>query len=273
MSLTKSRKLISLLLIIITVIGGIMAIGSQTAYLTLCNENYITNIFTSDSVTEECSKNFNDRAQALSEQSSIPAEVFTAVYRDNPPTTETAVKNFFRYSDASLYSNDLTDKFEKLCMEYLDGNEIKYDEQTIRHTAEYAAKVYSDCYGMKDTEEAVTFINSVRNENGKYVSAGLMLVILSVLLVMTLYRKKTDSAAVLHSAFISLGASTALIGIAGIIISAVKKPMITPDFYASAVSRALMGAFATAAAIGIVIAGAALYFAIKQYKNKIKQIM
>lgn len=273
MSLTKSRKILSFILTLLLAAGGTMFFSAQIVRHTLCNENYIASFFSSNSVNNVCEQNFRDRIEAISAKSGIPSRVFEAILENNSPTPETAVRNIFRYNNAEIYSEDLIGQFESLCTEYLDGNNIAYDKAMIHNTAVYAAQIYSDCFGIIHFGEVTAFFEKVDANYGKFASAGLLLVVIPLVLFLVLYSKRSDNTKVICSAFTALGISLFLIGLCGLIFSAVSSPLISPDIYARTISKAVSGAFGVSAIIGMLIGGGAFVGSLRHYKSRKNNII
>ncbi|MCH5321819.1 MAG: hypothetical protein J1E36_08635 [Eubacterium sp.] len=266
MSLRKARKILSFILSVIIVIGGISFTGAEIVKYTLCNEAYMSKTFASGAVHNQCVENFKSRISVISAKSNIPERVFEAILDNNTPSANTAVLRVFARNNATLYSDDLVERFESLCLEYLSGNEISYDKDMVHRTALYAAEVYSDCFGIKNTDEAMAFVDKVDKSHGKYASTGLLLIVLPMALILIMFSKKKDAQRALCSAFTALGLALVLIGFSGIIFNVGGSPLLAPQFYASSLSVSVKGAFAASIIIGILITVPSILGSVKQYK-------
>lgn len=266
MSLGKARKIISLLLSVLIVTGGILFSGAEIIKYTLCNKNYMSITFSSKSVYNECVDNFKNRIEVISAKSSIPSRVFEAVLENNIPSSNTAVLRLFAGDDSTLYSGNLVEVFENLCIEYLKGNNISYDKNIIHSTAVYAAEVFSDCFGIKNAGSAIAFADKVNRSYSKYASVGMLFIIFSVAMMLIIFSQKSDLKRALYSAFTALGLSLALIGISGLIFNVGCSPMLSPQLYANALSVSVKGAFALSAVLGVIITALSFFGSFKQYK-------
>lgn len=250
MSLRKTRKALSVLLAVIMVIGGNLVFGAELVRLTLCNEDYLSYVVLNSSFTDECEENFRNYTNVLSAQSGIPAQVFeTAV--DSERINAEIIHTLFDSGD--IFYEDMTVKFEELCLEYLNGNNIKYDETMLRNTAQAAADAYADCFNLSNMQDAKAFINHVNSEHGKYTSIGLLLITVSVFLLFILFSKRSNFLKAVYTGLISLGVTMIFIALAGLIFNVGGSPHLAPELYANAVSKAVDGTFIIALIFGVII--------------------
>lgn len=264
MSLRKTRKVLSVLLAVIIVIGGNLFFGAEIVRYTLGSENYLEDIALSASFVDECEKNFSEYTEVLSAQSGIPAQVFEVTV-EKERIHANILHSLFN-SNGSVYSEDMTVKFEEQCLEYLNGNNIEYDEAMLKSIAEAAADAYENCFGISDMQGAKAFIDQVTREYGKYTSIGLLLIVVSVFLLFILFKKKSDFAKAVYSALTALGVSMLFIGLAGLIFNVGGSPMLAPKLYADALARAVDGAFIVALAFGAVITALSIGGALYKYR-------
>lgn len=267
MSLTKSRKILSVILTVLIALGGILFFSSSLIKYTLCSEAYMTKIFSSDSLYSQCRDNFTDRTAVIEARSGIPAEVFETILDNRTPAGKTAVQRIFTGNNASLYDEALVDEFEELCLEYLNGNSVKYDKEQVHNTAMYAAEVYSDCFGIQNCGRIQAFISNTNSQYGKYASTGLLLLTVSIALLLILFTKKDYVLRVIYSAFTATGLSLFLIGICALIFGLANELMVEPHHYADALTRAVNIIFVIASVTGTVITALAISGSVSQYKK------
>lgn len=263
MSLRKTRKALSVLLAVIIVIGGNMFFGAEIVKYTLCNEKYFSDVVLTSSFTDKCEENFRNYAQALSAQSGIPAQVFEVALNSERVNTG-FLHTVFENSD--IFYEDMTVKFEELCLEYLNGNNIEYNETMLKNTARAAANAYEDCFSISNMQGAKAFIDHVNSEYGKYTSIGLLLVIVSIFLLFVLFSKKSDFLKSVCTGFTALGLSMIFIALAGLIFNVGGSPNLAPALYADAVSKAVDGAFSIALIFGVLITAISVVFSLYKYK-------
>lgn len=268
MSLTKSRKVLSFILSLLMAAGALMFFSSQTISQLMINENIAARFLASDSVNNACLENFKDRIKAVEEASGIPSRVFETVLNNNTPSVESSVRNIFSGSDTYNYNDDLVSRFEDLCIEYLDGNNMDYDKTQVHNTALYAAQVYSDCFSIKNSSQISAFAADVKDNHAKFASAGLLIVVVCVLLITVLFSQKNDRGRALASSFSAVGASVFLTGAVGAIVSIAFDTGITPQIYAGALKAQAAASFGVMALVGAAILAAATAFLVKYYQKK-----
>lgn len=205
MSLHKSRKIISIILTVLIACGSILFFGTLITKVTVMSESYTSYVFDKVGVTKNSKEAFANQIKVLEAQSGIPARVFNSVYNFNDATSKTAVERLFSSSNTTLNTNSQTDKFEKLCKEYLEGNNMQYDEALIHNTALKATEAYSNCFGMKNTEQISSFIKNVNAHYQSYLSVGALLFIVPLVLLIILFRRSLDVAFNIFSALTLLG--------------------------------------------------------------------
>lgn len=253
MTLKTLRKILAVIFAAIIAVSASVFAVSQVVHFTLCSENYLSKFFASEKITQQCRDNFNKRIEALEAKSGIPARVFDAVYNFSEITEDTAVHRLFAGHDTSLYNEATVDRFESLCTEYLDGNEIKYDKKLIRNTAEEAARIYADSFGIDNTDEAVKFIKQADIKYGRYSSVSFMLVVLSILMMAVLFSKPYDVFLRVFAAFTAQGFALALTGAVALIMKFGQHPLLSPQMYANAAIGAVKGMYVIMLLLGVLV--------------------
>lgn len=268
MSLTKSRKILSVILSVLIAFGGVLCYSAFLIKSTLCSEAYMLKTFSSDALYTQCKNNFTDRTTAIEDKSGIPARVFETILDNRHPAGKTAVQRIFTDNNATLYDEDLVEEFEELCIEYLQGNSLKYDKKMIHNTALYAAEIYSDCFGIHNYGSILSFISSTNAQYGKYISTGLLILTVSMALLFILFTNKKDYIRrTIYSGFTTTGLSLFLIGICALIFGIAKKPMIRPYLYADALAKSVNITFVITIVVGVLITVAAVFGCVSQYKK------
>lgn len=271
MSLSKSRKIICFLLSVIMVISAGLFTGIEMISNTLCSEKYIEKVFSSKSVMSECEENYKTRIGILAKDSLIPERVFFAADENNTGQNENAVNKFFGGHDSTLYSNNRVETYEKLCVEYLEGNNIEYNKSEIHNVAEKAANIYADSFGLKNTEEIKAFIDKVNALSPKMTSFALLLLTVCIIIIFFMFSKKRDAAEVYCSAGTALGFTFIFTGITALIFGIGNNPKVTPQAYAKAISLAVNGDFAILIIIGILICAMSLTGSVRICKRRQKE--
>ena len=83
----------------------------------------------------------------LEAQSGIPSRVFDAVYKNNDISNSSALTRLYNQDNPDLYSNNQIAQFDSLCKEYLEGNNMQYDEALIHNTAVRRLKLIPTALG------------------------------------------------------------------------------------------------------------------------------
>ena len=157
MTLSKSRKAICFILTLLIAAGSILLFGISITKSTVMSQKYMNYVFDKCNVSEQCEKAFKDQISVLEAQSGIPSRVFDAVYKNNDISNSSALTRLYNQDNPDLYSNNQIAQFDSLCKEYLEGNNMQYDEALIHNTAVKAAQAYSDCFGLKNSFSCFTY--------------------------------------------------------------------------------------------------------------------
>lgn len=270
MSLKSTRKILSIIFIVIIAAGGSLFAGAVTVKATLCSESYLQRHFTSDRVMAQCQQNFDSRIEALSEKSGIPVRAFEAVSNFEEIKSDSPVRRLFGGHDTTLYTSDTVERFEQLCIEYLEGNSIKYDKELIHNTADEAAKIYADCFGLKNTDEISGFINSVNENYQRFISISSLMLILPIVLLFLLYKKVYDIFLMVFSAFTAEGVTLVFSGAIGLILKLGQSALIYPQIYALAAGNVIRNVFVILMIAGFVITAVFVFFNVYLYKKNSK---
>ena len=209
----RTRNIISTLLAIVIAFSVFTVTLTTVFSLTLIDQDYLTKHFITDEVVAECENQLNLKFSALEKKSSIPDKVFKTVLTDMPvkKMMTASIDNFYNGHDSTAYSVDRADYFYRICTDYLNANNIAFDEQSIRSIADEAAHIYSDCVGFHNIgylrlyiEEASTTIISV-------TSVALALAVASVILINILYGDRAQGFKYLTSGVLGAGAGGVLV--------------------------------------------------------------
>ena len=153
MKLELTRKIVATILEVVIAVSTIIFLISLIMTFTAADQNYFINHFANDKLVAECNHQLDMKYEALSSETGIPARVFERVKEDYP--TDEAIRlaalSVFSEENETLYSENKISYFYELSMEYLDGNDVKYNKQDVRRTAKIAAKIYSDTVGLHNT--------------------------------------------------------------------------------------------------------------------------
>lgn len=261
----SSRKLLCFLLSLFMVAGICAFTGSTLVRSTLCYQSYMEIFVTSGKVSRYCDNAYNERIAILAENSSIPIRVFDAT--DNVSGySETVAGRFYSGSDTTVFTLDKIETYEKLFKEYLDGNDIIYDDEAVHNTAVKAAEIYADSYGMKDTSALKVFVDNAVAEYGRISSIALAVAVISAALIFVMYTDSKKTVKYYTSAFSAAGLSFISVGVISLAVSLGKGSVITPDVYRDAIFSAISVMFVILILLGVVVTAVSTFIALKQNK-------
>lgn len=258
----SSRKALCFSLTVVMVIGICLFFASTLVRSTLCSPSYMNHFLSSGQVTEYCDDVFEQRIALLSENSQIPVRVFNASGNAGG-YSETVIEKFYNGSDTSMFTKDRITIYENLIIEFLDGNGEKYDKELVHNTAVEAAEIYADCYGVRNIEPLRQFINDTISCYGKISSAGLIIILISFLLIISMFDNKKKALIYFSSAFSAAGLSFVLIGVLCLIFGIGKGGTITPTVYSDAIFKSINVMLVSQVVIGLVFVTASTITTLK----------
>ncbi|MFR5875343.1 MAG: hypothetical protein ACLUFN_02510 [Eubacterium sp.] len=209
MGLRATRKLLSVILAVLTAACTVLMLASFVVTSTLSSQGYITKHLINETLVAECESQLNIKYDALALKSGIPARVFEMAASEYgvEESLNTAAQYIFSEESATLYNQDRVDYFCKLCTEYLEGNDISYKKEYVQNTAEEAAQIYSDCIGIHNADTVKDNISGLNQSCAKIGSAALVVIVAALILLTVMY--KTKSTAYLYSAGAAAGGGIA----------------------------------------------------------------
>lgn len=248
----SSRRLLCTLLSIIITVGAVMFLCATLIRGTLCNEKYMLKFLQNDTIEQYCYDTYNERISLLAENSGIPIRVFE-VAENKSGYNESAVERFFSGGKTEIYTVDKINTYESLIKEYLDGVGQAYDETAVHNTAEKAAIIYSESFGIKNAEALRNFVNNTKEIYPKFVSVSFMLILIPSLLCVFMFTKKNRSLKYFYMSASSTGISMILISFICLISRVGKGLSITPVMYQRGISNAVTVMLVSALILGIII--------------------
>lgn len=268
MSLIKTRRVMCAILCILFAVGGILFFGTLIANITVLSESYMVSIFEHNDISQQCRDEFEEQLSVLEAESGIPTRVFDAVYNFEEITNDSTISRLYGGHDTTLYTQDTIDIFEQLCVEYLEGNNLQYDEELIHNTALEATRIYSECFGMANTEELSAFITTAKANTQSIMSIGALLIVVPIVLLLILFKKTKDIMFYIFSSLTVQGFSFITLSLASLIFKIGQNVNITPAIYAEAFADSAKGACIIFLIFGAILSAVALYFNVKITKSK-----
>lgn len=212
MELKQTRRIMSSLLSFVIALSVAVSVFSVCAAATITNKNFAVKHFVTDELVTECDRQLSKKFSALEKESQIPARVFEAI-KDNTSTKTSIQQNILKYySDEEIQNNSDSQReyFYKLCVEYLEGNHIKYDKKRIERTAQRAAHIYYETVNMKCSDELHRFVEFAAGNVAKVSSVSLAVIVISMLVLSLIYNDMMKAYTYMAGAF-SAGSACALL--------------------------------------------------------------
>lgn len=252
MSLSKARKILCCILTVVLAAGSMLFFGSLITSATVLSENYVVKVFELNDASSRCKEEFKKQLTVLEAKSSIPERVFDAVYNFDEISNDSVIRRLFSSADTTLYTEDEVQRFEQLCKEYLEGNNIKYDKELIHNTALEATELYSQCFGMQNSQELSSFIQNADEQMQKLISIGGLLVMVSIIVLLILHRKSKDIMFNIFAALTLQGFAFIVSGILSLIFKVGQNIAISPQIYADAFADCAKGACVVSIIFGVI---------------------
>jgi len=258
MNLRKTRSLISLLITFLFSVTLSCAMGALLINFTFASSSFMEKRFVSDKLIRECDAQLDLQFDALSVKSGLPVRVFKNIKNEisTGEMLRLSVYNFYDSNDSESLNHTREEYFYKLCTEYLDGNELKYNEQDIRNTAREAAAIYNGCLCLHNAEHIADFAEHV-NGNAPRAALGLLGgTLIFGLLFYILYKNKNRAVSYIAAGVSVSGVTLVFISMVSLIFKVGTGIMITPAAYYDAFCSVVRLFFALLAAVGVLLIAA-----------------
>ncbi|MBQ9531975.1 MAG: hypothetical protein IJR70_07875 [Eubacterium sp.] len=212
MDLGLSRRIIAVILETVMAISTIVFLISVIMTFTAADKNYFINSFANQDLVQECNNQLNMKYEALASETNIPARVFERVEQDYPTdeALRQAALSVFSEENETLYSENKISYFYELSVEYLDGNEITYNEEDVKRSAEKAARIYSDTVGLHNTGGIETKINDFSRKYPRATIISFVIAFVCFPSIMIMYKKKKEGYLVAIGGILTGTVATAL---------------------------------------------------------------
>ena len=257
MELSSTRKLLAVIISAVIAFSTALTAVSLIAGSTLGTRDFFLKNTVTGEMVSQCEEQLSAKYAALEAESGIPAAVFETVKLEYPVNSQLkiAFQNNFGSDNPELYNDALVKHFEKLCADYLDGNEISYKKEYIRNTAEEAAKIYSDTVGLHNMGSQADKIKAVKSLTSVTSIIGIAALAISITLLAVLFSKRKRAYPYLFGAVTGGAGGTALAAILLRFISPLRHMNIAPAVYKNAMIHVLNKELLMLAAFSVLIAG------------------
>lgn len=233
MDLKASRTLLSIILAVIVAISTVATLSSLVLNATILNKGFIMKHAVSDEMINDCNKQLDAKFSALEAESGIPARVFKTVQNDysTGESLRQAVSFVFDEENELLYNKERIAYFERLCQEYLDGNDIKYDKDDIYRVAEKAAMIYSDTVGIHNIGAIEEMYDKHSVSSVRVTSSGCLAIAVCAILLVVMFKKRSEGYKYLNAGLSGGAVATIICSILGILTKIGGKFNIQPIAY------------------------------------------
>lgn len=275
MSLKKSRNIISVILTIVLAFS--LAAGSSVFLIkeTFANSAFIDRALITDELAAECEKQLNLQFDALALKSGIPSRVFTNIETDN------SVKDTLKYSVSLIFSDESgkvmlenrKEYFYNMCAEYLDGNNIAYNDEDIERTALEAAQIYLGVCTVQNYKQLSVAAEAISQTAPKFSFAAIVTMVICAVLLLFLYSGKNESFGYIGSGISASGIALVFIALLSLITGCGKGILITPQAYYDAYCSALHIFYAFMILLGILeaVAGTVILINVQTASDRKKR--
>jgi hypothetical protein len=271
MSLHKSRNIICFILSIFVAIGSVLSIAIGVFSATLCNGEFMSNFLCSSYTMEQCTEAFTQDLAVLELESGIPAQVFETAVEDDYATAITLIQSIYSTGQSTSTTNELTNSFQELCTEYLDGNNIAYNKDDIQATAEKATELYMSNFQISQGDEISLYASDLKTKTSGIVALGLLLIALPIFTAFVLFEKKEKLIAQILSYVTTMGVTNILLSIVAFVASFFIKSSITPAIFGEALLTTIRTDIAIIAVIGIALTAIGIIVAIRTNSKTIEK--
>lgn len=207
MGLKSTRRILSVVFSVILALSLCVCASCIASNFTISNREFYVKQLSNQRIADECNKQLDEKFKTLAEKSNIPFEVFESVKKqyDTSQSLAQAVSYLFDENDSTLNNEVRLKYFYSICTEYLDANDYEYSPNAVYNACVEAAQIYSDTVGIHNLEYLNDDISSSRAGNTKKISIFLLVSVLSIVLTLYMYKKKTDGMIYVSSGIIGGG--------------------------------------------------------------------
>lgn len=270
MNLKKTRSIVSLLITLIFSLSLSCAVSAMLVHATFANSSFMEKRFVTDALAGECEAQLETQFEALSVKSGIPARVFRNIENEITvkETLRVSVHSFYSHIDTRAAQATKADYFYNLCTEYLEGNNLSYNEQDIRNAAVEAAAIYKSCLGFSNTEHLIDFTDNVQENAPRAVFGLLAGTLVMGFLFFVIFKSRNRAFSYIAAGFSVSGVSLVFISLASLIFKVGTGFVMTPQAHYDALCSVIRLFFLFLLAAGIVFTAAGTAFNIMIYNKK-----
>ncbi len=241
MGLSQTRKILSVIIAALVAVATLALILSFVIGNTVTSIAFLDRVMIRGELVSACEEQLDLKYTALEAETGIPKRVFDRAKSDYKveDSLKSELSKVFNNEEPTPYSETMVDYFTKLCTEFLDGSEIKYDEENIKQTARKAAQIYNDTVGFHNTENATERLSTLKNRCSKAMLVSVMLIFIGLLMLMIIYAEKKKGVTYALSGVAGGAAGAMLTAITCSVFKVWNKIVVYPDAFGGAVRKAV----------------------------------
>lgn len=273
MNQRSTRKILVYIMSFVIALCSTLVALNAVASATIANKNFYINNLSNAKLVNECNNQLAEKYDTLSKKSGLPADLFNSVTTafDTSEAIRQATSYLFDENDSTMYSDSKITFFYDSCAEYLEVNNIKYDENSIMNVAKEAAQIYSDAVGIHNFNGVNEAVFHSKNYCIKVLSVCVAIIFVMVFLIINMYRENEKAILYIGSAVIGSGIADLIISALLFVTKIGSRYKLYPDVYSytfwNMTSKALLYGFVAGV---LFLALGALIFSIgaKQAKRR-----
>lgn len=273
MNQKSTRKLLSYIMALI--IAGCLAVGSIStiASSTVASKNFYIKHLVNGQLVNQIEEQLDSKYQTLSKKSGIPSAVFESVTTayNTTEAVRQATSYLFDENDSTMYSDNKVEFFYNSCVEYLEANEIEYNEDSIMNVAKEATEIYSSVVGLHNMGGVNNFVVALKAKLVKIVSICVVFAIIFVVAMLFIYREKEKAMLYIGGGIIGSGLADLFVGLLLIITKVGGKYDLIPAVYNAVFASMTMKCifYEMVAGLILIILGAIVFsFGVQTVKKK-----
>ena len=259
MGLPETRKLLSVIITVVTAIATAALIIAFVMSSTVSSISFFEKIAISGELVSACEEQLDSKYTVLEAETGIPKRVFDRAKDDYKieDTLKGELMKAYNGERTPLYDDSMVEYFTRLCTEFLDESDTKYDKKNVETVGKKAAEIYSETVGFKGTELTASRLSALKNRCSKAELVSVLAILTGTLLLAIIYANRQKGLVYTFCGIAAGGAGAAAGALLSCAFDVWGKLAITPAALNTAVSKALATCCALTAAAGIIIAVAA----------------
>lgn len=273
MGLSETRKILSVIITVITAFASAALIVSILINSIITSEPFLEKAIVTDELVSQCDEQLTAKYKVLRLETGIPERVFEQVKNDYgvEDSLIRALQNVFGDEDPALYNKSFVEYFEKLCTEFLEDSDVKYNKEDVKRTAEKATVIFCDTVGFHNVGASKKRISLMKNVCSKIGMVSAFAVILGLLLISVLYNDRQKGFLYSLAGLSAASFGTFIVSIFCFIGRVWNKISLTPEVFSNSVSAIMKIYFTALLFVSIAVAVVSYIVLILLYRKMQKK--